>query len=108
MITTTITADNCTPTDGGPDYGSCTDPTIRYEFNGYENIYTTNNQADFPFGESPTIQSPAALICNRLESPCNAPADVVAQCRAAIDTVSTLEGQAAADRWNELITGILS
>ncbi|KAL4861346.1 hypothetical protein BDV12DRAFT_191142 [Aspergillus spectabilis] len=110
ISTTTVTADDCTPTDGGdtgPDYGSCSDPTIRYTYNGYEYVYTTNNQVDFPFGESPTIGSPAALICNRLESPCNAPAATVAQCRAAIDTVSSLSGQGAADRWNELITAIV-
>ncbi|KAL5342184.1 hypothetical protein BJX70DRAFT_395155 [Aspergillus crustosus] len=110
ISTTTVTADDCTPTNGGdtgPGYGSCSDPTIRYEYNGYEYVYTTNNQVDFPFGESPTIGSPAALICNRLESPCNAPAATVAQCRAAIDAVSSLTGQEAADEWNELITAIV-
>ncbi|KAL4919685.1 hypothetical protein BDW62DRAFT_209624 [Aspergillus aurantiobrunneus] len=107
-VSMTVIVDNCDPTDTpGPapdtDYGSCSDPSISYEFNGYEYVFTTVNQADFPFGESPTIQSPAALICNRLQSPCNAPAETVARCQAVLFVVSSLSGQEAADRWNELM-----
>ncbi|KAL2816531.1 hypothetical protein BJX63DRAFT_430225 [Aspergillus granulosus] len=88
-------------------YGTCTDPTINYVLNTNGlYIYTTNNQANFQFGESPTIQSPAALICNRLESPCNAPAETVTLCHATTYAVAGLEGQAAADAWNKVLLSI--
>jgi hypothetical protein len=118
-ITTTESCSATSTADPNPDptpepepnpgvYGTCTDPTINYVLNSNgQYIYTTNNQDDFPFGESPTIQSPAALICNRLESPCNAPPETVAACRATIDEVSGLEGPAAADAWNAALLGIV-
>ncbi|KAL2857224.1 hypothetical protein BJY01DRAFT_242299 [Aspergillus pseudoustus] len=120
ISTITITTETCSTTSGiSPDptpdpepgvYGTCTDPTINYvpsaDVPGAY-IYTTNNQKDFPFNESPTIQSPAALICNRLESPCNAPAETVALCRETIDAVAGLEGQAAADAWNAALLSIV-
>ena len=109
QVTTTVTADDCsnTGTSDGLDYGSCSDPTINwlYGLDGRtEYSYTTNNQDDFPFGSSPTIDSPADLICNRLRSPCNAPQATIDQCYAAESAVASLSGQEAADTWNDLMT----
>jgi hypothetical protein len=54
---TTVTADGCAVTDPGtPSYGSCSDPTIVYEYGldgRTDYSYTTNSQADFPFRSSP-------------------------------------------------------
>lgn len=107
-FTTTITADNCAATDPGvPSYGSCSDPTIRYEYGldgRTDYSYTTNNQADFPFGSSPNIDPVDGLVCNRLRSPCNAPEETVQRCLEAAEIVSQLSGQEAADVWNQLMT----
>lgn len=108
-VTRTVSASDCSssPDTGGLGYGSCSDPTITYEYgldNRTEYAYTTNNQADFPFGSSKTIDSVADLICNRLRSPCNAPQATIDQCYAAESAVSGLDGQEAADTWNKLMT----
>ena len=108
----TVTADTCTNTggnsggSGGLDYGTCSDPTIRYEYGldgRTEYAYTTNNQADFPFGSSPIIDIAADLICNRLRSPCNAPQSTIDRCYEAEDAVANLTGQEAADVWNDIM-----
>jgi hypothetical protein len=110
QFTTTLTADDCTPTGdggGGLDYGTCTDPTIVWEYGldgRNEYSYTTHNQADFPFGSSPSIDAPAGLICNRLRSPCNAPQETLDRCAEAQRAVANLTGQEAADVWNSLMT----
>jgi hypothetical protein len=107
-VSTTVTADNCEVTDPSiPGYGSCGDPTIVWEYGldgRTDYSYTTTNQADYPFGSSPTINSVTALICNRLRSPCNAPDDVVDRCWEATAIADQFEGQEAADVWNELMT----
>lgn len=107
-FTTTVTADSCAVTDAGsPSDGSCSDPTIVYEYGldgRTDYSYTTNNQADFPFGSSPTIDSVASLICNRLQSPCNAPQETVQRCWEAVAIANQFEGQEAADVWNDLMT----
>ena len=109
-VTTTVTADDCSNTGdsgGGLYYGTCTDPIIKWEYGldgRTDYSYTTNNQNDFPFGSSPTIDAPADLVCNRLRSPCNAPQATIEQCYAAESAVAGLSGQAAADTWNEMMT----
>jgi hypothetical protein len=109
-VTTTVTSDDCSNTDGGGgniDYGTCSDPYILYEYGldgRTEYAYTTRNQADFPFGSSPTIGSVANLICNRLRSPCNAPQSTIDLCYEAEDAVANLSGQEAADMWNAMMT----
>ncbi|KAJ6131266.1 hypothetical protein N7523_001726 [Penicillium sp. IBT 18751x] len=108
QMTTTVTGDNCTPTGTGSlDYGTCSDPTIVWEYGldgRTDYSYTTHNQADFPFGSSPTIDAPDALICNRLKSPCNAPQETLSRCAEAMDAVANLTGQEAADVWNSIMT----
>ncbi|KAJ5194102.1 hypothetical protein N7491_001438 [Penicillium cf. griseofulvum] len=110
-VTTTVTSNDCSntgnPHPGNLDYGTCSDPTIRWEYGldgRTEWAYTTNNQADFPFGSSPNIDAPADLICNRLRSPCNAPQATLDQCYAAENAVRNLTGQEAADVWNSMMT----
>ncbi|KAJ5575303.1 hypothetical protein N7450_009202 [Penicillium hetheringtonii] len=110
-VTKTVTSDDCGETGGGDggglDYGTCTDPTIKWEYGldgRTEYSYTTNNQKDFPFGSSPTIGSPEDLICNRLRSPCNAPQETIDKCYEAEEATANLTGQEAADVWNELMT----
>jgi hypothetical protein len=110
-ITKTITSDTCSNTGGGGgntiDYGTCSDPYILYEYGldgRTEYAYTTRNQADFPFGSSPTIGSVDDLICNRLRSPCNAPQATIDLCYEAEDAVANLSGQEAADVWNSIMT----
>ena len=110
-VTKTVTADDCSSTgdNGGSDidYGICLDPTIKYEYDldgRNEYTYTTNNQDDFPFGSSQTIGSVDDLICNHLRSPCNAPQSTIHLCYASENAVSSLTGQEAADKWNELMT----
>ncbi|KAJ5729083.1 uncharacterized protein N7483_003591 [Penicillium malachiteum] len=81
-------------------------PTIKYEYGldgQTEYAYTANNQKDFSFGSSPTIDSVGDSICNRLRSPCNAPQETIDQCYAAQSAVSGLSGQEAADTWNKLM-----
>ncbi|KAJ5893205.1 hypothetical protein N7504_009896 [Penicillium tannophilum] len=109
-VTTTVTSDDCsdTGTGGGDlDYGTCSDPTILYEYGldgRTDYSYTTQNQNDFPFGSSPDISTPQDLICNRLRSPCNAPQATIDQCYAAREATSGMTGQEAADTWNSLMT----
>ncbi|KAJ5756876.1 uncharacterized protein N7511_007058 [Penicillium nucicola] len=110
-ITTTVTSETCTPTGGGGgntiDYGTCSDPYILYEYGldgRTDYSYTNRNQADFPFGSSPTIDSPEDLICNRLRSPCNAPQATIDLCYEAEDATRDLSGQEAADVWNSIMT----
>lgn len=65
-VTKTVTSDDCSETGGGGgntiDYGICSDPYILYEYGldgRTDYFYTNRNQADFPFGSSPTIGSVA-------------------------------------------------
>jgi hypothetical protein len=107
-FSTTVTADGCAVTDPGtPSYGSCSDPTIVYEYGldgRTDYSYTTNNQADFPFGSSPDIGPVDSLICNRLRSPCNAPEETVQRCLEAAEIAGQFSGEEAADVWNDLMT----
>jgi hypothetical protein len=109
-VTTTVTADDCSDTGtggGGLDYGTCSDPTILWEYGldgRTDYSYTTQNQVDFPFGSSPDIFTPEDLICNRLKSPCNAPQATIDQCYAAEEATAGMTGQEAADTWNSLMT----
>ncbi|KAJ5391972.1 hypothetical protein N7509_007462 [Penicillium cosmopolitanum] len=111
-VTKTVTSDDCGETGGGTDgggldYGTCSDPTIKWEYGldgRTEYSYTTNNQKDFTFGSSPTIGAPEDLVCNRLRTPCNAPQATIDRCYEAEDATANLSGQEAADVWNAMMT----
>jgi hypothetical protein len=108
-VTKTVTPDERSIIGGGSDidYGTCSDPTIKWEYGldgRTEYSYTTNNHVDFAFGSSQTIGSVDDYICNRLRSPCNAPQSTIDLCYSSENAVSSLTGQEAADRWNELMT----
>jgi hypothetical protein len=108
-VTTTVTASDCSETGGGNslDYGTCSDPSIKWADGldgrtGYS--FTTNNQEDFPFGSDTSIGSVTGLVCNRLQSPCNAPQATLDRCAEAANAANGLSGQEAADVWNEMMT----
>jgi hypothetical protein len=84
-------------------FGTCTNPSIYFGWNisgsrawGYQ----PSNGHDFPHGCSPDIATIESFICNRLESPCNAPPDTVNACRNAFNTLSGLSGDNAINAWN--------
>ena len=84
------------------DFGSCSDPSIVFGFNLSDSGrwgYQASNSQDFPHGWSPDIATIESFICNRLESPCNAPSATVALCRGAFNDLSGLSGQNAVDAW---------
>ena len=83
-------------------FGSCSDPSIYNSTfdNSHRNGYLPVNIDDFPHGWSPDIASIESFICNRLESPCNAPAETIQRCRDAFNRYSGLSGQNAIEAWN--------
>ncbi|KAJ5263565.1 hypothetical protein N7478_011170 [Penicillium angulare] len=104
-----MTSTDCSETGGGGtlDYGTCSDPTIKWAYgldgrNSYS--FTTNNQNDFPFGSDTSIGSVTGLVCNRLRSPCNAPEATIDRCTEATNAANGLSGQEAAEVWNAMIT----
>ncbi|KAF7591339.1 hypothetical protein BBP40_001663 [Aspergillus hancockii] len=116
--TITIAATTTCPTDGstgggsstgGFDYGTCSEPTIKWEYaldRRTEWSWVTNNQNDFPHEPSTTIDTLTDFICNRLRSPCNAPQATLDQCASAAAQVSSsrLQGEELSDLWISLMT----
>ncbi|KIW16176.1 hypothetical protein PV08_06227 [Exophiala spinifera] len=89
------------------DFGTCSDPTILFE-NGLDGrntpAFIAADQTDFNHGSALNIAVIAGFICQRLGSPCNAPADVQASCTSAsAAAVATTQNQAAADVFNSII-----
>jgi hypothetical protein len=66
--------------------------------------YRSNKLADFPFESSQTVGAIDDLICNRLRSPWNAPRATIDLCYSSENAISSLTGQEAADKYNELMT----
>ncbi|KAE8323478.1 hypothetical protein BDV39DRAFT_217725 [Aspergillus sergii] len=95
--TATTTVTSC-PTNGagssdGPDYGTCSDPTIRWAdgLDGRtEYSWITNDQDDFPHGSSSTINTLMDFVCNRLRSSCNAPQAAINRCYSAAARTAAL------------------
>ncbi|CAK7222391.1 hypothetical protein SBRCBS47491_004850 [Sporothrix bragantina] len=89
------------------DFGSCSDPTILFEagLDGRNTeAFIASDQTDFNHGSALNIAVIAGFICQRLGSPCNAPADVQASCTAAsAAAVATTQDQAAADAFNNAL-----
>jgi hypothetical protein len=89
------------------DFGTCSDPTIVFK-SGLDgrsgNAFIANNQGDFNHGSALNIGVIAGFICQRLGSPCSAPADVQAACTSAsAAAAATNQNQAAADAFNSII-----
>ncbi|EAW13730.1 uncharacterized protein ACLA_044500 [Aspergillus clavatus NRRL 1] len=79
--------------------------TTTYGLDGRDHYsFTINYQNDFPFASSRTIDPVTSLICNRLQSPCNAPEEEFNRCWEAAAIVYQFQGQEAADVWNDLMT----
>ena len=85
------------------DFGSCSSPGIQYGYNidGSQLYgYAPLNGTDFPHGWSPDIATIESFICNRLQSPCNAPPETVQRCQEAFNLYSGLSGDNAVASWN--------
>lgn len=95
------------PKRAAPDLGSCSNANILFEagLDGRDaNAFIAANQQDFNHGSALNIAVIAGFICQRLGSPCNAPADVKASCaQASAAAVATTQDQAAADAWNAIM-----
>ncbi|KAJ9615538.1 hypothetical protein H2200_001613 [Cladophialophora chaetospira] len=89
------------------DFGSCGDPTIVFEagLDGRNTeAFIASDQKDYNHGSALNIAVIAGFICQRLGSPCNAPADVQATCSSAsAAAVATTQNQAAADVFNSIL-----
>ena len=88
------------------DFGSCSNPAIKYgwDIDGSQRYgYLPTNDNDFPHGWSPDIATIESFICNRLESPCNAPPETVQRCREAFNLYSGLSGDNAISAWNSAL-----
>ncbi|EXJ56718.1 hypothetical protein A1O7_07062 [Cladophialophora yegresii CBS 114405] len=89
------------------DFGSCGNPTILFEagLDGRNTeAFIAEDQTNFNHGSALNIAVIAGFICQRLGSPCNAPADVQASCTSAsAQAVATSQNQAAADVFNSIL-----
>lgn len=89
------------------DFGTCGNPTILFEagLDGRNTeAFIAQDQTDFDHGSALNIAVIAGFICQRLGSPCNAPADVQASCTSAsAAAVATTQNQAAADVFNSIL-----
>ena len=108
--------DECNAADGvtkkmkrATDFGSCGDPTILFEagLDGRNTeAFIAQDQTDYNHGSALNIAVIAGFICQRLGSPCDAPADVQASCTSAsAAAVATTQNQAAADVFNSILVG---
>ncbi|KAK4948034.1 hypothetical protein LTR10_013088 [Elasticomyces elasticus] len=108
--------DECNAADGvtkklkrATDFGSCGNPTILFEagLDGRNtDAFIAQDQTDFNHGSALNIAVVAGFICQRLGSPCDAPADVQASCTSAsAAAVATTQNQAAADVFNSILVG---
>lgn len=91
----------------GLDFGSCGNPAILFEF-GLDgrntDAFIAEDQTSFNHGSALNIGVIAGFICQRLGSPCSAPADVQATCTSAsAAAVATTQNQAAADVFNSIL-----
>jgi hypothetical protein len=89
------------------DFGTCGSPTILFE-NGRDGrntaAFVAEDQTDYNHGSALNIAVIAGFICQRLGSPCNAAADVIASCTSAsAAAVATTQDQSAADAFNNAL-----
>jgi len=90
------------------DLGSCSDPTVKFA-NGLdgrtEPAFEPNNEADFNHGSALNIGVISSFICGQLQSKCKASQQAVDACNSGAQAASSLTGQAAADAFNNAVTG---
>ncbi|EFX05123.1 hypothetical protein CMQ_5385 [Grosmannia clavigera kw1407] len=89
------------------DFGTCSTPTILFK-SGLDgrttDAFIASDQTDFNHGSALNIAVIAGFICQRLQSSCNAAANVVSSCTSAsAAAVATTQNQAAADVFNSMI-----
>lgn len=91
------------------DLGSCSDASIVFGegIDGRNTAaFVAANQGDFDHGSALNIAVIAGFICQRLDSPCDAPADTQAACAlASAAAVAAPQDQTAADAWNAIMGG---
>jgi hypothetical protein len=89
------------------NFGTCGNPTILFEagLDGRNTeAFIAEGQTDYKHGSALNIAVIAGFICQRLGSPCSAPADVQASCTSAsAAAVATTQNQAAADVFNNIL-----
>lgn len=89
------------------DLGSCSDANIVFGegIDGRNTAaFIAANQQDFDHGSALNIAVVAGFICQRLDSPCNAPSDTQASCaQASTAAVAATQDQTAADTWNAIM-----
>lgn len=87
-------------------FGSCSNPSIKFA-NGLdgrnEPAFAPVDEKDFNHGSALNIKVIADFICDRLNSSCKAGAAVVSKCQSASAAASELQGQAAADAFNNAL-----
>lgn len=92
------------------DFGTCGSPTILFEagLDGRNTeAFIAADQTDYNHGSALNIAVIAGFICQRLGSPCRAPAAVQAACTSAsAAAVATAQNQAAADVFNGILLGV--
>lgn len=89
-------------------FGSCADPSIEFGagFDGRtEESFRPVSAAEFDHGSAQGVGIIAGFICGRLQDACGAGEEVVAACEDATAAAEGAEGQAAADAFNEVLTG---
>lgn len=89
------------------DFGTCGSPTVLFEagLDGRNTeAFIAADQTDYNHGSALNIAVIAGFICQRLGSPCSAPAAVQAACTSAsAAAVATAQNQAAADVFNGIL-----
>lgn len=101
------TFDGLTKKKRALDFGTCGNPAILFEagLDGRNTeAFIAEDQTSFNHGSALNIGVIAGFICQRLGSPCSAPADVQAFCTSAsAAAVATSQNQAAADVFNSIL-----
>lgn len=91
---------------GAVDFGSCTDPTIKFGIPSdgrKEDAFEASDLKAFPHGSALNIAVISGFICSQLPNACKANAAAVALCDSAEKAASGLKAQAAADAFNSAI-----
>jgi hypothetical protein len=91
---------------GAADFGSCTDPTIKFGIPSdgrKEDAFEASDLTAFPHGSALNSVVISGFICSQLPNACKANAAAVTLCDSAEKAASGLKGQAAADAFNSAI-----
>ncbi|KAF2972927.1 hypothetical protein GQX73_g577 [Xylaria multiplex] len=90
---------------GALDTGSCGSPAISFgvQADRSEESFAPADSADFNHGSALAIGVIADFICSQLDSKCQASDATVQDCQAAASAADGLQGQAAADAFNNAL-----